>query len=67
MENSELTKLSFRKSSACASSACVEVAIEKGRVHLRNSKSASKTLMFDVDEWTAFVAGVRSGEFEARY
>jgi hypothetical protein len=55
----------FRKSSFCGSSACVEVAQADGDVLVRDSKDpAVPPLRFTADEWAAFTAGVRAGEFD---
>jgi hypothetical protein len=55
----------FRKSSFCGSSACVEVARDGDGVLVRDSKDpAAAPLRFTADEWAAFVAGVRAGEFD---
>ena len=53
----------WRKSSRCETGACVEVARIDGMVAIRNSEDAA-LLIFSPDEWTAFVAGVRDGEFD---
>lgn len=43
---------------------CVMVAIKPEGVAVRDSKDAGKsTLFFTHDEWTAFVKGVKDGEF----
>lgn len=57
--------LDWRRSSACANSGCVEVAHADNRVVVRDSKLADRpALIFDRDEWAAFVAGVKAGEFD---
>lgn len=45
---------------------CVEVAhTSSGHVAVRDSKDPrGPQLRFTPDEWTAFVSGIRSGEFE---
>lgn len=44
---------------------CVEVATKDGHVGVRDSKQAnSPVLEFTDDEWGAFVAGVKAGEFD---
>lgn len=56
----------FRKSSFCsANGGCVEVAVDEfGSALVRDAKDPSgPVLRFSRDEWTAFVAGVRAGEF----
>lgn len=55
----------WRRSSACASGNCVEAARFAGRVLVRDAKNPDQTpLSFDEDEWTAFVEGVKKGEFD---
>ena len=56
---------SWRRSSFCGSSSCVEVAFISGEIGVRDSKDGdSPVLSFTRDEWTAFVAGVKNGEFD---
>lgn len=45
---------------------CVEVArLSDGRVSLRNSRDVDRvSLIFTADEWSAFLRGVRSGNFD---
>lgn len=56
----------FRRSSYCSVGACVEVASNAdGTVLVRDAKlDDSPVLAFTRAEWTAFVAGVRAGEFD---
>jgi hypothetical protein len=57
----------FRKSSFSGASnpACVEVGFETSAVLMRDSKdSGGPVLRFTVNEWKAFVAGVKAGEFD---
>jgi hypothetical protein len=59
------TALRWRKSQASAQGDCVEVATSPEGVLVRNSKDRSgPVLTFTPTEWTAFLAGVRSGEFD---
>jgi hypothetical protein len=53
-------------SRSCNNSACVQVAyLSGGMVAIRDSKDAGKAPhLFDRDEWTAFLAGVKAGEFD---
>jgi hypothetical protein len=66
VEQQNVTWSDFRKSSFSGNGGCVEVAMSSaGEVLLRDSKSAdSPELHFNRNEWTAFLAGVRGGEFE---
>lgn len=56
----------FRKSSFSSVTGCVEVRqLPDGRVALRDSKDVSLPAhVFTAVEWTAFLAGVRNGEFD---
>ena len=61
----------FKKSLACPpciNFACVAVAISpKQEVAIRNSSDPHKTtLVFTRDEWSAFIKGVKGGEFDLR-
>jgi hypothetical protein len=53
------------KSSFSHANGCVEVAFGADRVAVRDSKHQhGPVLIFRSDEWRAFLAGVRGGEFE---
>lgn len=61
----------WRRSSYCGDSACVEVAMTpdaNGVAHaigVRDAKRVdSPVLRFTRDEWCAFIAGVKKGEFD---
>jgi Domain of unknown function (DUF397) len=56
----------YRRSSYCGSGSCVEVSpLDNGAVAVRDSKDLTlRPHMFTGDEWTAFVLGVKSGEFD---
>jgi hypothetical protein len=54
----------FVKSSLSGSSGCVEVARSPDGVVVRDSKDRTMNLRFSINEWTAFVAGVKAGEFD---
>lgn len=60
-----LEDVQFRTSSFCSVGGCVEVGqLADGGVAVRDSKDRRKpALVFTADEWSAFVAGVRAGEF----
>jgi hypothetical protein len=53
-------------SRACNNSACVQVAhLPGGSVAVRDSKDTAKPAhIFDSAEWAAFIAGVKSGDFD---
>lgn len=62
---SDLSGAKWFKSSRSGSKAdCVEVAHLTGGVGVRDSKNPTgPALVFTPAEWTAFVSGVRAGEF----
>jgi len=43
---------------------CVEVARSKDKVLVRHSKKTKDTLSFSIDEWSAFLQGVKNKEFD---
>lgn len=59
-------ELSFERSSYCASSCCLEVAIvpRGGKIFVRNSQEPGTRIAFSAEEWRAFVTGVKSNEFD---
>lgn len=59
-----LSRLSWRKSARCGTSACVEVAKVGDRYLVRNSKQLGYALDFSADEWDAFAGGVKNGDFQ---
>jgi hypothetical protein len=64
--SSDMSDVAWITSRACNNSACVQVAhLPGGMVALRDSKDTGKPAhVFDHDEWGAFLAGVRNGEFD---
>ena len=65
-ESARWRKTRWRKSSHCDAGTCVEVARADGGVAVRDSKDPSgPTLKFTEEEWRAFVAGIRDGEFDS--
>jgi len=56
--------MQWRRSSYCGSGACVEVARSSDGFLVRDAKDPeSPVLSFTAEEWSAFVAGVKSDEF----
>ncbi|MEU7904081.1 DUF397 domain-containing protein [Actinoplanes sp. NPDC049118] len=54
----------WRKSSRCGNTTCVEVAKVGDEYLIRDSKNPDAApLNFTADEWIAFEAGVKAGEF----
>ena len=65
MVDPERAGILWRKSAASASGECVEVGFVAESVVLRHSLDPSgPVLTFTLDEWAAFVVGVRAGEFD---
>ena len=55
----------WRKSSTSGDGECVEVMISPDGVSVRDSKAPDEgRLAFTRGEWSAFIAGVKSGEFD---
>jgi len=64
--NDDLSEARWISSLACSTDGCVEVAhLPDGTVAVRDSKDASRPAhVFDREEWAAFIAGVKNGEFD---
>ncbi len=62
----DLSAARWTRSRACSSDGCVEVAhLANGSVAVRDSKDVRKAAhVFDRDEWSAFITGVKNGEFD---
>lgn len=58
--------LVYRTSSRCSAGGCVEVApLPDGGAVVRDTKDRTRDpLMFDAQEWAAFISGVKNGEFD---
>jgi hypothetical protein len=57
----------WRRASFCGSGECVEVALDEDSIRVRDSKDQSgrgPILSYTRAEWTAFVQGVKAGEFD---
>lgn len=55
----------WRKSSHSGQANCLEVRLRPGYVQVRDSKDPEGTVLtFTSDEWLAFVAGAKAGEFD---
>lgn len=62
---SEFQEHEFRTASASGGGNCVEVAVRSDRVAVRDSKDTQgPVLQFTADEWSAFLNGATSGEFD---
>jgi hypothetical protein len=62
----DLSAARWVRSRACSSDGCVEVAhLANGSVAVRDSKNVGKAAhVFDREEWSAFITGVKNGEFD---
>jgi Domain of unknown function (DUF397) len=61
----DLSGAVWRKSRHSETNACVEVAVIGDVVAVRDSKDPSgSVLVFRPHEWSAFVGGVKDGEFD---
>lgn len=66
MEQPDFSTARWRKSGDSGDGGCVEVAYLNGAIGLRDSKAGGKgpILTFNEREWSAFITGARSGEFD---
>lgn len=57
----------WKKSSFCGNSSCLEVMLfpKSGYVSIRNLSRGGYTVACSTEEWDAFIAGVKNGEFDA--
>jgi hypothetical protein len=67
--NGRCIEVGYQKSTFSANGSCIEVGSGTdgacGMIHVRDSKDPEgPVLSFTPSEWTAFVAGVRNGEFD---
>lgn len=65
MRQSPVSEPAPWKSARCEASACVEVTRDTyDTVLVRSSKWPEHIIVFDTDEWAAFLAGVKNGDFD---
>jgi hypothetical protein len=61
----DLSSAVWRRSRHCANGSCVEVAYLDTQIAMRDSKHQDgPVLRFTPSEWTAFLDGVRTGDFD---
>ena len=53
----------WRRSSACSHSDCVEVQLDHAVIRVRNSRRPDQAVEFTTEEWDAFLRGAIGGEF----
>jgi hypothetical protein len=65
-ENPPITpQLQWHRSQRCFSETCVEVAISGDKAFVWDSKDCTSAfLVFDAEEWSAFLAGAQDHEFD---
>jgi predicted carbohydrate-binding protein with CBM5 and CBM33 domain len=57
----------WRKATRSGPNGCVEVAVIRGNIAVRDSKHRQGSMLeFTPAEWQAFITGVRDGEFDLR-
>jgi uncharacterized protein DUF397 len=65
----DITRAAWRKSSFSGyNGSCFEIArLRSDRIGVRDTKDrgSGPVLVFNQDEWTAFLAGLRAGEFDS--
>jgi Domain of unknown function (DUF397) len=57
----------WRRASFCASGECVEVSFRGDLIRVRGTndyQTPNRVLTYTRDEWGAFIAGVKAGEFD---
>jgi uncharacterized protein DUF397 len=55
----------WRRASFRANGECVEVAVQDGKILLRDSKDPRRGVQrYSTAEWRAFVSGIKAGEFD---
>ena len=66
MSEYDTSNAAWITSRACNNSACVQVAhLPGGMVAIRDAKDTSKPAhVFDSEEWSAFITGIKSGDFD---
>ena len=66
MMQPDFSRAQWRKSTISGDGGCLKVAYAGGMIGLRDSKDGDDgpILVFTEHEWSAFLAGVRSGEFD---
>jgi hypothetical protein len=60
------TEFGWTRSSKCDNSSgnCAEVSAFPGAVAIRDSKNPQGSIVFTTEEWSAFLAGAKAGEFD---
>lgn len=56
--------MNWVKPGGCEQGSCVEVSYGKELVAVRNSEIPGEVIWFTREEWNAFLAGARLGEFD---
>jgi Domain of unknown function (DUF397) len=66
MRRPDFSTVRWRKSTVSGDGGCLQVTYAEGMIGLRDSKDGNSgpILAFSEREWSAFLAGARSGEFD---
>jgi hypothetical protein len=57
--------LNWKRSTFCSTSSCVEVTRMRNQIMVRDSKDPEgPALAYSPQEWSAFLSGVKHGEFD---
>lgn len=66
--NTQFQPADFHRSSACGwAGSCVGVAVRGGIIAVTNTNDTRRrTVRFNKQEWSDFLAGVKNGEFEVK-
>ena len=54
----------FKRASGCGIGTCAEAAVGGEMVLMRQSEHPDTVVSFASEEWRAFIAGVKAGEFD---
>jgi len=60
----EVAMPEFKSASMCGIGACAEAAVSSDKVLMRQSENPDVVISLSSEEWSAFIAGVKAGEFD---
>ena len=63
-ESESMKQLSWRTAYQCNGGACIRVAADGDAVMIGSSQPNGPVLSYSRAEWTAFVEGIRQGDFD---
>lgn len=56
--------MEFKNSSFCGVGACIQVTDKDSTIFIRQSENPKIIISVSKEEWSAFIAGVKNGEFD---